>query len=111
MRNLPAALELVIFRVIQECLTNVIRHSESKTASVKLQIDADRVAVEVQDFGKGMSPERLASLQAQGSGVGIRGMRERIRQFGGQMKISSSQSGTMVQISMPVPDGQVAGSK
>jgi PAS domain S-box-containing protein len=111
MRNLPAALELVIFRVIQECLTNVIRHSESKTASVKLQIDADRVAVEVQDFGKGMSPERLASLQAQGSGVGIRGMRERIRQFGGQMKISSSQSGTMVQISMPVPDGQAAGSK
>lgn len=111
MQNLPSALELVIFRVIQECLTNVIRHSESKTASVKLQIDAHLVVVEVQDFGKGILPERLASLQAQGSGVGIRGMRERIRQCGGQMKISSSQSGTMVQISIPVPDGQAAGSK
>jgi len=110
MRRLPSALELVTFRVIQECLTNIIRHSGSKTASVKLQIDANRVVVEVQDFGRGISPERLASLQAQGSGVGIRGMRERIRQFGGEMSISSSQSGTIVQISIPVPEGQAAGS-
>src|SRR4029077_1445915 len=77
--RLSADTELVIFRIVQESLTNVHRHSGSKTASIRVAREADRIIVEVQDTGKGMSPERLTEIQSQGTGVGISGMRERLR--------------------------------
>ena len=92
--RLPPDLEIAIFRVVQECLTNVHRHSESKSAVVKLTRHADRVLVEVTDQGRGMPITQ---------GVGLRGMRERIGQFGGAMEIRSSSDGTTVSATIPLP--------
>ena len=101
--RLPSDMELVIFRLVQECLTNVHRHSQSKTASIRISSEGGQVRVEVSDQGVGIPAERLAKLQAGGSGVGIRGMQERLRQFRGSMKIESNGSGTTVIATIPVP--------
>jgi signal transduction histidine kinase len=66
---------------------------------------ADCVSLEVQDDGKGMSVEKLSQIRAQGSGVGIAGMRERIRQFGGQFEIESTGAGTTMSFSLPLVKG------
>lgn len=99
--RLASEVELAIFRFVQECLTNVHRHSGSSTASIRLAHDGDIVRVEVADQGKGIPPQRLMEIQAGGSGVGIRGMQERLRQFGGTVSIQSSESGTVVRASVP----------
>ena len=94
--RLSPEMELVIFRVVQESLTNIHRHSGSKIAVIRIDRKAESVSLEVRDEGKGISPERLNEIQSQGSGVGIRGIRERVRQFGGDMNIESNGSGTIV---------------
>jgi len=104
--RLPRDMELAVFRVVQECLTNVHRHSASKTASIGIDRDCDRITVEVSDRGKGVPREKLAEIQSQGSGVGIRGMRERLRQFRGNLKIESDKSGTRVLVTIPIPAEQ-----
>ena len=101
--RLPKDMELVIFRLIQECLTNIHRHSGSKTATIRVAREGESVCLEVRDQGKGISPERLAEIQSQGSGVGISGMRERLRQFHGELNIESSSSGTRIFVSIPIP--------
>lgn len=101
--RLPSDMELAIFRLVQECLTNIYRHSGSNTAIIRLRSEGESVRAEVQDHGKGISPERLLEIQSRGSGVGIRGIRERIRQFHGEMKIESTGSGTSVIVSIPLP--------
>src|SRR6185312_3254270 len=99
--RLPHDIELAIFRLIQECLTNIHRHSGSKTASIRLAREGSNVTVQVEDQGRGMSPSRLAEIQSGGSGVGVRGMRERLRQFNGEMKIESDSSGTRILVTIP----------
>jgi two-component system sensor histidine kinase UhpB len=94
--RLPADMELVVFRLVQESLTNVHRHSGSKTASIRVAREADRVIVEVQDKGSGMSAERLAEIQSKGTGVGIMGMRERLRPFDGELVVESNNEGTKI---------------
>jgi PAS domain S-box-containing protein len=94
--RLHGDLELAIFRLVQECLTNIHRHSGSKTAVIRVAREGDKVQVEVQDRGKGISPERLSEIQSHGVGVGIRGMRERIRQFHGELTIESGALGTKI---------------
>jgi PAS domain S-box-containing protein len=101
--RLPSDMELAIFRVVQECLTNIHRHSGSKTALIRIVREGENVRTEVQDNGNGMQPERLSEIQAHSAGVGIRGIRERIRQLHGEMKIESNSSGTSVTISIPMP--------
>jgi PAS domain S-box-containing protein len=101
--RLPSDMELAIFRLVQECLTNIYRHSGSNTALIRLRTEGESVRAEVQDQGKGISPERLSEIQSRGAGVGIRGIRERIRQFHGEMKIESSGSGTSVIVNIPMP--------
>jgi PAS domain S-box-containing protein len=94
--------ELVIFRVVQECLTNIHRHSGSKSAAISVSFSEDNISVEVKDWGKGMSAEKLTDIQSNASGVGIRGMRERVRQLGGQLTIESVGGlGTTVSVSLP----------
>ncbi|MGB6876074.1 MAG: response regulator [Candidatus Acidiferrales bacterium] len=100
--RLSRDMELVVFRVVQECLTNVHRHSGSKSAAIRITRETDRVVVEVRDQGKGISPERLAEIQSKSSGVGIRGMRERLRQFQGEMIIQSGPAGTTVLVTIPL---------
>ena len=77
--RLPRDIELVVFRLVQESLANIYRHSGSKTGRIRIARDEGTITVEVQDQGKGVSPGKLVEIQSEGSGVGIRGMRERLR--------------------------------
>lgn len=94
-------LELVLFRIVQECLTNIHRHSQSRSATIRLVRDDQLLTLEVRDYGQGIPPQRLAAIQAGASGVGIRGMRERVRQFSGKLILDSDDSGTRVLVTIP----------
>jgi len=100
--RLPDDMELLVFRVVQECLTNIHRHSGSKTVSIQLARTEDAVTVDIQDQGHGMSPAKLAEVNSHSAGLGIRGMRERLRQFDGSMNIESDSSGTRVSVTIPL---------
>jgi two-component system NarL family sensor kinase len=101
-RRLPGDTEVAIFRIVQECLTNIHRHSGSKTATIRLSTDSNGVSLEIQDEGKGIPAEKLTGIQTQRSGVGIAGIRERVRHLKGVMNIQSSSKGTKVSISIPI---------
>ena len=107
--RLPSGIELAIFRLVQECLTNIHRHSASKTALIQIAVVGESIRIQVQDHGKGISPERLLEIQSHGSGVGIMGIRERIRPFHGAMRIESNGSGTSVIVSIPMPKEDPSG--
>jgi len=100
--RLAQEMELAIFRIVQECLTNIRRHSGSKVAAIRVLRDDENVFLEVQDEGRGISAAKLAEIQSRGTGVGIRGMRERALQFGGQIKIQSEGRGTTILITLPL---------
>jgi signal transduction histidine kinase len=102
--RLPEATELVLFRVLQESLTNVHRHSGAKRADVSLQTAGNHVILRVRDYGNGIPPAVLQSLQEDGSGggVGLAGMTERIREIGGRLEINSSAIGTEIVARVPV---------
>jgi|CZKR01.1.fsa_nt_gi PAS domain S-box-containing protein len=106
--RLPSEMELAMFRIVQECLTNIHRHSGSKTATVGLSRSADAVALEIQDQGKGIPAEKLDRIRAQRSGVGITGMRERVRHFNGALAIQSSRLGTKISVTLPLPATDIA---
>jgi len=101
LERLAPDLELAIFRLVQECLTNIHRHSGSKTAVIRIAREPEKIYVEVQDHGKGMSQERLAEVQSRGVGVGIRGMRERVRQSHGELTVDSNALGTKITAIFP----------
>jgi len=101
--RLPRDLELVLFRFIQEALTNIHRHASATKASIIMSRSQAHVTAEVRDNGSGMSAERLRQVSSGGSGLGIRGMRERIRQFQGSMEIHSDSTGTKVSVEIPSP--------
>ena len=101
--RLPGDIELAIFRVVQECMANIHRHSGSKTALIRLSRGSENIHLEVRDEGRGIPLERLAEIQSGVSGVGVRGMQERLHEFGGAMSIESNGSGTCVLVSIPVP--------
>jgi PAS domain S-box-containing protein len=101
--RLPKELELVIFRIVQECLTNIHRHSGSGFAKILMTRSARAVEFEISDRGKGISPERQRDMTAASAGVGVRGMEERVRQFGGTLRIISNANGTKVAVMLPLP--------
>lgn len=96
--------ELVLYRFIQEALTNVHRHSGSTRAKIKVEVQGDRVIAEVRDFGIGISSDVLQTMQesSAGSGVGLGGMRERAAALGGELRLGSGADGTIVVISIPL---------
>ena len=100
--RLPADLELTIFRIVQESLTNIHRHSGCKTATIHLSRGARNILLEIQDQGKGIPAEKLAEIKAQRTGVGIAGMRERVRHFKGEMDIQSNGSGARIVVTFPL---------
>ena len=100
--RLPRPLEMVVFRIVQESLTNIHRHSGSPWAKIRLARLPNLVEVEIVDGGKGISAERKRALATAQVGVGVRGMEERVRQFGGTFKIDSDPGGTKVRVKIPV---------
>jgi two-component system, NarL family, sensor kinase len=99
--RLKADVELALFRVVQESLTNIHRHSHSKTASIRMAVLEDTAVLEIRDQGVGIPPQKLDSV-ARASGVGIAGMSERLRDLGGSLQISSDSDGTAVMVSIPL---------
>jgi signal transduction histidine kinase len=109
--RLPPNVEISIFRIVQECLTNVYRHSGSKTASIKMwPSDEKMLMLQVSDQGKGIPRERGFAMSLGASrGVGLSGMRERARELGGSLEIQSSENGTTVTAAFPVASPAVVG--
>jgi signal transduction histidine kinase len=106
--RLPADIEVTIFRIVQETLTNVARHSGSKTAFIKVTRQPGEIVLEVRDEGKGIPPEKLEKVHGNVSalGVGVAGVWERVRQFGGALEINSNSRGTTVMVVVPLPEEQ-----
>jgi PAS domain S-box-containing protein len=100
--RLPRDIETTIFRIIQESLTNVCRHANSDSARVEIEKQAESVSVRIRDYGKGL-PQEIAGVNASSSlGVGVTGMRERVRQFGGELTMSRAEPGTLVEARIPL---------
>jgi PAS domain S-box-containing protein len=102
--RLPGDIELALFRVLQEALTNVHRHSGSLTADIRLEIDDRTVILQVSDAGMGSKSKNGEAREQLAVGVGLRGMTERVRQLGGDLEFSSIIKGTTVIATVPVPE-------
>jgi PAS domain S-box-containing protein len=95
--RLPEDAELAIFRIVQECLTNIHRHSGSPTAEIRIQPEGSSLIAEIIDHGKGISAVKQRELkESRNGGVGFNGMRERLRHLGGTLEIRSDGNGTAV---------------
>ena len=100
--RLAKEIETSIFRIIQECVTNIYRHSGSSDARIEIHLQTDRVIVRVRDFGKGIEGVSLTGNVPTTTGVGIAGMKERLKQFGGELKIFKAEPGTTVEATIPL---------
>lgn len=98
--RLQAEVETTIFRIVQEALTNILRHSGASRASVSLFADDGRLVLSVQDNGKGVS-DKVTEFRPDRMGVGIGGMRQRVKQLGGELRITNTNPGTLVQALIP----------
>jgi two-component system, NarL family, sensor kinase len=102
MERMSSETEIAVFRLIQECLTNVHRHSGSEKAVVRLRKDDNQLMVQVKDWGRGIPLSKQLELSSVGkAGVGFRGMRERLRQLGGALHLESDLDGTVVTAYFP----------
>ena len=108
--RLPQEHETTLFRIVQECLVNIERHSNSRWARIHMTREADSVSLEVEDRGQGMPSEwKPGPQEVQELGVGIAGMRERVKQLRGVFEIESAAGrGTTVRAVLPVPSQLVA---
>jgi signal transduction histidine kinase len=112
--RLPRDSELALFRVLQEGLTNVHRHSGSQTAHVRLAMQNGMAVLEIEDAGHGMPPQLLEQsgrCWMSAHGVGVRGMGERVRQLGGKLELVSNESGTKVSAFVPAAEAPSPGSR
>jgi signal transduction histidine kinase len=111
LQRLPSEIETTLFRVVQQSLANIHRHSGSATAMIRIGIDEDSVGVEIRDEGRGISSEVLAGFRSGTRllGVGLAGMRERIRDMGGSFEIDSSEKGTSIQVALLLPASAESG--
>jgi signal transduction histidine kinase len=102
--RLPSEVETALFRVVQQSLSNIHRHSGSSSASISLNLMPNGVEVKIVDRGCGIPPNTLAAFNTGEAllGVGVAGMRERIRNMGGRFLVESGETGTIVQAALPV---------
>ncbi|MGA7220847.1 MAG: sensor histidine kinase [Candidatus Sulfotelmatobacter sp.] len=100
--RLPDEMEIAIFRMVQECLTNIHRHSGGDSATIRLNIRDQEICIDVQDNGKGIPRQKQLELVSGRAGVGFRGMRERLGQLGGTVEILSDGTGTTVRAALPL---------
>ena len=103
LQRLSQEIEISIFRIVQECLTNVHRHSGSNRANIHISEKRNQLLLTIRDYGKGISSELLegASLIPASSGVGLRGITERVRELGGEFQIQPASPGTIVHVVLP----------
>jgi len=106
--RLRSELETAIFRIVQEALTNMFRHSGARNGSVTLIGKDGAVAVTVRDDGKGIE-EQVIQLRPESVGVGIGGMRQRVTELGGTLRLANANPGTIVEVIIPVPRLDTAG--
>ncbi|HWZ77945.1 MAG TPA: sensor histidine kinase [Candidatus Sulfotelmatobacter sp.] len=103
--RVPREMETAVFRLVQECLTNIHRHSGSSTAKIRLHRSKHEVVIEVEDQGRGIPAEKLDRMTSVGTpGVGITGMKERVRQLGGTLEINSDGTGTRIVACLPLSE-------
>jgi PAS domain S-box-containing protein len=102
--RLQADTEILLFRVLQESLTNIHRHSGSRRAKIRAGIEGEEVSLEIRDYGQGIPQEVLESFKTSGNGagVGLAGIRERLREVDGKLDLSSSGDGTVLRVSLLV---------
>jgi signal transduction histidine kinase len=101
--RLPEDHELALFRVVQECLTNIHRHSGSLTATVKLARMSREIKLLVRDSGQGIDRQTITKIDSGlSTGVGIRGMQERLKLLRGHMDVHSDQTGTLIEVTLPI---------
>ncbi|MGC1628578.1 MAG: PAS domain S-box protein [Candidatus Acidiferrales bacterium] len=103
MGRLPQDSELVLFRIAQECLTNIHRHAKCSSAFIRLSNNGGKLAMEIRDDGQGIDKELQSQIAAgKAGGVGLRGMRERVCAIGGTFAIESNENGTSVLVTLPL---------
>lgn len=100
--RLTNELETTIFRIVQESLTNVYRHAATESVRVEIDKQPEWIIVRVRDYGKGVPKEILGNRSHGNLGVGISGMRERVRQFGGELTVTRAEPGTLVEAKIPL---------
>ena len=93
-------METAVFRIVQEALTNVFRHAEARKAWIALTQNEDATVITVQDDGKGIG-KRTAELQPDSVGIGISGMKQRAKEFGGELRLTNTHPGTLVELVIP----------
>ena len=98
--RLKPELETAIFRIIQEALTNMFRHSGARNGSIRLAENGGRIMVTVRDDGKGIE-EQVIQLRPDSVGVGIGGMRQRVTELGGSLRLANANPGTIVEVVIP----------
>lgn len=107
--RLSKDMEMTIFRVVQESLTNVYRHSKSDSVRVEIDKQPEWVTIRVRDYGKGIPSEAVGKRSSSNLGVGVTGMRERVRQFGGELTLSRAEPGTLVEAKIPLFSSAIEG--
>jgi signal transduction histidine kinase len=96
-------METMLFRVVQECLINIHRHSGSAVASIRLSHTERQLIMEVEDEGRGLTVDELSAIASgETVGVGLRGMRERVSDFGGELEVISTGQGAKVRAVIPI---------
>jgi len=101
MARLRSEVETAIFRIIQEALTNMFRHSGARNGVVRLKEEGGSILVMVRDDGKGID-EHVAQLRPDSLGIGIGGMRQRVTELGGSLRLANANPGTIVEVAIPV---------
>jgi signal transduction histidine kinase len=88
-----------------QAMTNVLRHAQTQSVDIEVDLDTNRVTQAIRDYGEGMPPEIVQKVRSgTGGGIGLSGMRERIVQFGGRFEIQSGESGALIRATLPLPD-------
>jgi signal transduction histidine kinase len=105
LHRLPSEIETALFRILQEALTNVHRHSRSKRVEIRLAFEESSVSLIVEDHGKGIPRDVLDRFAESGTnvGVGLAGMRERAKELGGTLEVQSGKKGTRLHVVIPIP--------
>jgi signal transduction histidine kinase len=104
--RLRTEIEMAIFRIVQEALTNVFRHSEASRAFVTLGMEEDKIVTTVRDDGKGVGDE-IADLRPDKIGIGISGMKQRVKEFGGYLRLRNASPGTLLEVVIPLTREQL----